>query len=719
MAVRVRADLEYFAVSGYREPTWVVRDPLSRECFHLGEEEYFLLPRIDGQVSNAELCAQFSARFPERNFNESDLQPLLVDWLKKGLLLGPIHRFPQPSAASGKSRWGWLKNPLVIRFRGWDPQRFLNGLLPWCGWLYSPTFRGLSLLLILSAAVIAMTHLPEIAHESLALPLLFGPADWLLAIGCISLAKVLHEFGHGLTCHRYGGRCHEMGVMLLVGIPCLYCNVTDAWTFRRKRERLAVSGAGIAVDIWLASACLLAWHFSQPGVFHSLCLLLAILGSINSLLLNGNPLMRYDGYYLLADWLGEPNFRTRAMRQTRRTFWRTLFGTTSAPVEQLRAGLVAYGAAAGVYLWLILFVILSSVYFALQPYGMENLVVAFGMVAVPAQLAAGGRMLFREGGQEFRQRGRRTGRAGIALGLVGLLLLAVLFVPFPRRIPAYGLLRMASTSPLVATESGRITQAADLIAPLESGQTVFSMSDAALQQQRAGVQTRLLTWRALYEAVDRKRTQLEDSAETLSLATEQLTALADEAERLETRLDDLSYQASQPGRLLLYPPAQRTGGASPDALPESNALRLENRGAFVGNGTTLGELVAGDDYELIVAIPEHWAGHVATGADVLFFLPETGGDPHHGELVELSATASRLRSDEQADLAEQRLASTLAERPGMANQPCVTARVRVHSEDAAKWAVYQTGRARIAVAPASLWQRGQEFIKRTWRNSHL
>ncbi|MBB02298.1 MAG: hypothetical protein CMJ47_06605, partial [Planctomyces sp.] len=99
MAVRVRADLEYFAVSGYREPTWVVRDPLSRECFHLGEEEYFLLPRIDGQVSNAELCAQFSARFPERNFNESDLQPLLVDWLKKGLLLGPIHRFPQPPAA--------------------------------------------------------------------------------------------------------------------------------------------------------------------------------------------------------------------------------------------------------------------------------------------------------------------------------------------------------------------------------------------------------------------------------------------------------------------------------------------------------------------------------------------------------------------------------------------------------------------------------------------
>ena len=90
-----------------------------------------------------------------------------------------------------------------------------------------------------------------------------------------------------------------------------------------------------------------------------------------------------------------------------------------------------------------------------------------------------------------------------------------------------------------------------------------------------------------------------------------------------------------------------------------------------------------------------------------------------GELVELSATASRLRNDEQADLAEQRLASTLAERPGMANQPCITARVRVHSEDAAKWAVYQTGRARIAVAPASLWQRGQEFIKRTWRNSHL
>jgi len=719
MAVRVRADLEYFAVSGYQEPTWVVRDPLTRDCFHLGEEEYFLLTRINGQMSNAALCAAFSRRFSDRTFSEQELQGLIVDWLQKGLLLGPLQQLPQPAEPARTGFRSWLKNPLVIRFRGWDPQRFLNALLPYCGWLYSRPFQWLSFLMVLAAAIIGLTHFPEIVRDSAALPLLFGPSDWLLAVGCISLAKILHEFGHALTCHRYGGRCHEMGAMLLAGIPCLYCNVTDAWTFRRRRERLAVSGAGIAVDVWLASLALLAWHFSQPGVFHSLCLLLAILGSVNSLLLNGNPLMRYDGYYVLTDLLGQANFRSRAMQQTRRTIWRLLFGQREVPVDQVQPGLVVYGAAAGVYLWLILFVILSSVYFTLQPYGLEQLAVAFGLVVIPAQFAAGTRVMLREGQREYRKRGARGGRAVTTLGLLGLMLAAVLFFPFPRRIPATGVLRLAHSRPVVANEPGLVASAASLDGRIEAGEDVFSLANASLNQQLAGVQTRVLTWTALRDAVDRKRTQLEDSAETLALAAEQLAALQDESERLRTRQADLTYRTAQPATFLPYPPPHSRQSEEELAIPPTNVLRPENRGAFVESGTPLGELADTQAFELIVAIPEHWANHVAPGADVLFFLPETGAISHSGELVELAATANRVQGETAADLAVQRLASLLATRPGSADQPYIAARVRVETSLEQNWSLYQTSRVRIAVASASLWQRGVEFIQRTWRNSPL
>ena len=132
-----------------------------------------------------------------------------------------------------------------------------------------------------------------------------------LALSVI-LAKTLHELGHALACRHFGGECHEMGVLLLVFLPCLYCNVSDAWMFNSRWRRVAVDVAGMYVELVLAAACTFLWWFTVPGWINSICFNLMIVCSLNTLLFNGNPLLRYDGYYLLADLWEIPNLHERS-----------------------------------------------------------------------------------------------------------------------------------------------------------------------------------------------------------------------------------------------------------------------------------------------------------------------------------------------------------------------------------------------------------------------
>lgn len=341
MQLQVRYDLEYFPVEGYRDHSWVVRDPLTRQCYHLGEEEYFLLTKLHGVSSLETLRQQFEQQFFPRLLTIQELKALVTDWLLKHLVTGDptvVARWKREAGIVEEERdslWkSWLKNPLVLRFRGWDPQHVLEEIAPWFRWVY--TIPVLCFLLIFYAlgAGIAVQNFPEILLESSQLPRLSGLEFWLVVVFWISLTKIFHELGHALTCHQFGGRCHEMGVMILAGIPCLYCNVTDAWTFRRRRERVLVSLAGIAVDLLVASCAILLWSVSSPGLFHAVCLLLALLCSLNSLFLNGNPLMRYDGYYILSDLTGKANLRSESQKQARSLIWRGLMGKRQTRPEQ-------------------------------------------------------------------------------------------------------------------------------------------------------------------------------------------------------------------------------------------------------------------------------------------------------------------------------------------------------------------------------------------------
>ncbi len=249
---------------------------------------------------------------------------------------------------------------LAIRLPGVCAEQWL-ARLAWPGRiLFSRSFALAALLVSLLAALLLFGRAGEFVRElptlqSLAQPRILG--YFLLTMIAV---KVFHELGHALACRRFGGECHEMGVMLLAFTPCLYCDVSDSWMFASRWQRIVVALAGIYVELLVASLAAILWFVSEPGLVHTITLYIIVTCTVSTIIVNGNPLLRYDGYYVLSDLLGIPNLD----EQSRRALWEPVsrwISRRNSPAEPLdanRCWVAIYAAAAAVYRLAVLGIIL-------------------------------------------------------------------------------------------------------------------------------------------------------------------------------------------------------------------------------------------------------------------------------------------------------------------------------------------------------------------------
>ena len=184
-------------------------------------------------------------------------------------------------------------------------------------------------------------------------------SGWRLTL---AITKILHEFGHGLSCKHFGGECHEMGVMFLVLTPCLYCNVSDSWMLPNRWHRAAIGAAGMYVELVLASICTFIWWFTEPGLLNYICLNVMFISSVSTVMFNANPLLRYDGYYILSDVLEIPNLRQKASTILNRKLGAWCLGLEEPEdpfLPQRKQWLFAtYTVASAIYRWVVTFSIL-------------------------------------------------------------------------------------------------------------------------------------------------------------------------------------------------------------------------------------------------------------------------------------------------------------------------------------------------------------------------
>ena len=321
LPIRMRPDLEAARQRYQGQSYWVVKDPVALQYARLNEEEYAILQMLDGESSLDEIAERFEREFPPQTITTEELQQFIGMLHNSGLVIASA---PGQGAQLKRRRderkrkelVGKLSNVLMIRFKGIDPERLLNFLygLPPVRWFFSTPALVLCLLLCAAAGTLIAVEFDVFRSKLPSFQAFFAAENWLLLAAVLGCTKVLHEFGHGLSCKHFGGECHEMGVMILVLTPCLYCNVSDSWMLPNRWHRAAIGAAGMYVEVVLASICTFIWWFTEPGPLNYVCLNIMFVSSVSTILFNANPLLRYDGYYILSDLMEVPNLRQKASK---------------------------------------------------------------------------------------------------------------------------------------------------------------------------------------------------------------------------------------------------------------------------------------------------------------------------------------------------------------------------------------------------------------------
>jgi putative peptide zinc metalloprotease protein len=391
LPIRKRPDLKARQQRYQGRLYWVVKDPVGLQYYRFEEEEYAILQMLDGQSSLDEIAERFEREFPPQTIRTEELQQFIGMLHRSGLVITDAPGQGQQLAKrrvekTRQQRMATLTNILSVRFKGVDPERFFNVVYPYIRWFFTVPAMVVCIGLGVAALSLVLVQF-DVFHSRLPdFHYFFRAQNWLWLAITLCVTKILHEFGHGLSCKHFGGECHEIGVMFLVLTPCLYCNVSDSWMLPNRWHRAAIGAAGMYVELVLASICTFIWWFTEPGPINYICLNVMFISSVSTIMFNANPLLRYDGYYILSDILEIPNLRQKASTILNRKLGKWCLGLEEPEdpfLPQRRQWLFAtYTVASSIYRWIVTFSILYFLNKVFEPYGLKILgqLIALGAI---------------------------------------------------------------------------------------------------------------------------------------------------------------------------------------------------------------------------------------------------------------------------------------------------------------------------------------------------
>ncbi len=542
--VGVRHDLEVSRHVFRGEPTYIIRDPMTFQSHRLDPQDYVVFVSIDPGRTLGETFERLVEREVFAEEDSEQFYAFVFTLHKLGFLSLPIsnhqllfQRFMARKKAQRKQKitgFLFLQVPLV------NPDAFLTRTLPFVRWAYSRTFFLVWTALLCAAGYVGAMNwsaLIEPANGLLATNNL--PVMWITLVGL----KILHEFGHAYACKHFGGHVPEMGAYLIAGTPCAYVDATAAWGFPSKLHRLAVSLAGVYIEVLIAAIAVLIWAALEPGLLRSALYNVIFLASAVTLLFNINPLMRYDGYYVASDTLEIPNLRARSMQYVQHVLKRVFLGINdgSAPEgAKLKAILFSFGVFASLYRVTVLVAIAALVATKLLYLGL-----ALAAYFILGTLYGVGHKLANylwvaEETARVRPRAIAVGVAAFAL-----LPLGVVLIPLPARVIAAGNVVAENETVVRAGAPGFTSQIhVQRGAHVQAGQTLVCLDDIAADEQLLAAQAELDAAQlrlAAYESSDPAAAQQELAR--VAFAKSELAHAAELKQRLLVR-------APEPGRVV-------------------------------------------------------------------------------------------------------------------------------------------------------------------------
>src|SRR5262245_39517047 len=304
---KLRKDLIFSRQQAAGETCFVVKDPIRGNYFRFREAEWFIIEQFDGETSLETIQQRAEEEFGATLPMET-LRGFVLNLSKIGFLETGKH---EETSSRSRRKQRVQGNLLYLRFQALDPDRLFTRLAQKVWFFHTPHFVIFSAALILAAMGVAITHWGEISQD---VDRLYQVSAIPLIMLTVFVVVAAHEFAHGLTCKHFGGEVHEVGFMLIYFQPAFYCNVSDAWLFPEKSRRLWVGFAGPFFELFLWSIATFLWLITNVDTSINFISLIVMASSGVKTLLNFNPLIKLDGYYLLSDYLEMPNLRRRAFR---------------------------------------------------------------------------------------------------------------------------------------------------------------------------------------------------------------------------------------------------------------------------------------------------------------------------------------------------------------------------------------------------------------------
>lgn len=441
--VRLRTRLDLVITPQKYEGKWcqVVKDPVSLKYYRFNQHEYFVFQRLNGNMTLDEIRKDFEKSFAPDRLTLEDLEGFARQLVTAGLVQ---HESPNSSKALFEKRGqqrrmkqlATFSNILYIKLPVFDPDRLLTKMLLRTKWIFTHTFLWLSVGLMIFAAMFVAFHYKTFYAKLPAYQEFFQFRTMLYMWIALGVVKVIHEFGHGLSCKAFGGESHEMGFLIMCFSPAMYCNVTDSWTVADKWKRIIISFAGIWVELIIASLATFVWWYTPHWPFvNNVAMCLMVLCSISTFMFNANPLMRFDGYYILADWLEVPNLRERANRYLTGNFQAIALGVDVPPEPYMADGrkllFLAYAITSFVYRWVVTVGILLFLANWLKPYKLETLSTLLALGSLVSMLFW---PIYRSV-KNVRQRGRlpdmKRNRVLVTSAIFACLIAGFFMVPLP------------------------------------------------------------------------------------------------------------------------------------------------------------------------------------------------------------------------------------------------------------------------------------------------
>lgn len=703
-----RSDLQ-----AVREPSgWILKDPVSLTYTQLDEVEYATLNLLDGRTTLNRILTRLQNQFPHCQLIAEDIADFIGVLAGHQLIrrseYGDAQRLSQPRPLAMKYLQQ-ASSVFRIRLPLFNPSPWVDRLLPLLRSCLGPAFTFICGSILLAAAMVVVLRFRELADTMPSLGQFLGPANLPLLLTMFVAVKLFHESGHAIAARWFGVECRECGIMLLFLTPVLYTDVTDGW-MKPRQERMIITAAGIGVELVIAAVCVLLWLGAQPGLLKSILLNTAVLCSVNTLLFNGNPLLKFDGYFLLSDVWRIPNLSSRSAEAVRDQAIGWLTGQPAAHFDSPndRRRLLFYGWCSAVYRVFLVVALLHVIQQVSESWNLAFLGTILAGVFLVTSVLLPVAMFARNltaSIAEDEGAGRRVSAKAIRSAILLALLLVGLLVPIRTTtvVPAFVEPDMV---PVYVRLPGRVQPEVAYGDSVTKGMALAELHNPELQQKAFRLHARA-------EELDIRRNALlanpqTATAEVIPSLTEALKAANERLEAFEKEQNLLKITAPAVGQFLpppVVPPERRTDMPQ---LWHGRPLDLANKQAWLKEGTLLGYVGHPEEVSIVACVDEQTIERIRPDQQVSIAI----GAERNFKGTVVSASAVPMNELPSTLMVAGKISGRPTSTGVIPNSPTFAVSIRLEETPLEPVApLFAVGEARISLSPTSLADRAIRFLR--------